>query len=95
MTATLPAYKCGRAEVCQFGDRYFVRMPDGVLIYCGSDKPTTDFLYAANPNRDGAKLRAELIRDAVNCVMKWTNLYPPIGSIEQQVRDSFAGEKRR
>jgi hypothetical protein len=83
-----PEYKAGRAEICTMdkvndagaGTVTYVRLPDGYLLDCGV-------------SGDSAK-RAEFVRDAINVVMKWANLYPPVGVIESIVRYSFADEDR-
>lgn len=85
---TLPAYKAGRAETCWMekinesgsGVVYYVRLPDGYMIDCGSGPV-------------GGK-RADFVRDAVNVAMKWAYEFPPVGVIESVVRNSFADEDR-
>jgi hypothetical protein len=84
----LPEYKAGRAETCQVtkvndagaGTVHYVRLPDGYLLDCGCGGNSQE--------------RAEVVRDAINVLMKWAYHWPPSGVIESHVRYSFADEDR-
>jgi len=79
----LPEFKAGRAEVCTIdrvtdqgaGQEYFVRLPDGYLLACGSYK--------------GADKRADAIAGLVNVVMRWEGAWPPIGVMEAVVENNL------
>lgn len=85
---TLPEFKAGRAEFCRIervtdlgpGDEYFVRLPDGYLLPCGT-------------RRDGER-RAEVITGLVNVLMRWEGSWPPAGAIEYVIQNNFVDELR-
>lgn len=79
----LPEFKGGRAETCELdrvtdqgaGKEYFVRLPDGYLLPCGS------WL--------GADKRAKAIADLVNVVMRWEGSWPPAGNMDAVVEGNI------
>lgn len=80
----LPEFKAGKAEVCKAHTDgrtdYLVRLPDGVVISCGSDY-------------DG-QARAAFVCEAINVVMKWADIYPPLGSLDAHVMMGIEMEGR-
>lgn len=84
----LPEFKAGRAETCEIdrvtdqgaGKEYFVRLPDGYLLPCGS------WL--------GAEKRAETLAALVNVLMRWEGQWPPVGNVDAILEGNFIDEMR-
>jgi hypothetical protein len=79
----LPAYKAGRAEVCAI-DR---------ITEAGAGKEyfvrlPDGYLLACGIDQ----VRADLVADSLNVMLKWINFYPPVGVIEAIVQRSFEEE---
>lgn len=81
----LPAYKAGRAEVCKI-DRVTDVGPGPEYFVRLPDG------YLLSCGIDG--IRADLVADSLNVMLKWADFYPPVGVIESIVRHSLADEDR-
>jgi hypothetical protein len=84
----LPEFKAGRAELCRMekindagaGMVYYVKLPDGYLIDCGSSR--------------GSSERAEAIVGLVNALMRWAGHWPPTGDMTAILENNFIDEMR-
>jgi hypothetical protein len=80
-----PEFKAGRAEVCKI-DRVTDPGPGQEYFVRLPD----GYLLACGIDQ----VRAELVADSLNVMLKWASFYPPVGVIESIVRYSFAEEDR-
>ena len=82
---SLPEYKAGRAQVCKI-DRVTEPGPGQEYFVCLPD----GYLLACGIDQ----VRADLVADALNVMLKWVDFYPPVGVIESVVRRAFEDEAR-
>ena len=80
-----PEYKAGRAEVCSIDK--ITEQGAGQEHFV---RLPDGYLIACGWD----KIRADLVADCINVMLKWSDLYPPVGVIESIVRHSFADEDR-